>query len=207
MSERRKETMRRFLDDEQTKLEELFRTSQLPHYGLPPLLQEQRMVGTYRTAAGGAAARNVDTVTIQYELIHGDPLERTLRLLIVATSEIPPLREPTPLRHLLWERVVAERAAMRPKRKLFGSSMPKREDVGGSERLLAVPIDQTPWDFTLIEEGVVQAAELMMADHRIIIKGHRWPIESIELVTVTDLAPYLEGRRRYTVQRQTDMGS
>lgn len=207
MRERRKEIARRFLDEDQHRIEERFLASQLPRYGLPPSFQGLRMAGVYRTVASGRSARDVDTVTVQLELIHGDPLETPLRSLIVATSRNPqPPQQPTPLRHLLWERVVAEHAAIQSRRRLFGPSVPKRETVGGSERLLAVPIDQVPQDFTVIEEGVVQAAELNLRDHRITLRAHRWPIEDVELVTITELVPYLEGRRRFMMQRRADLG-
>lgn len=207
MRERRREVARRFLDDDQRRVEERFRAWQLPHYGLPRSFPGPRMAGLYRTTAGGMAARDLDTVTEQLELIHGDPLESPLRVLIVSTSINPlPPSQPTPLRHLLWERVVADRASIRPRSGLFGRSIPKRESVGRSARLLALPIDQQPRDFTVIEEGVVQAAELNLPDQRIVIRAHRWPIETSELVTITDLAPYLEGRRQFMLRRRSDLG-
>jgi len=207
MRERRKEVARHFLDDDQRRVEEQFRTSQLPYYGLPPSFQGPRMAGLYRTTAGGLAAKDVDTVTIQFELIHGDPLKMPLKLLSVVTSVHSPLqRQPTPLRHILWERVVTERAAMRPARKVFRPSVPKRGSIGRSERILGVSIDRTKHDFTVIEEGIVQAAELNLEEYRIILRAHRWPIEGIELVTIKDIRPYLEGRRRSMLQRRAALG-
>jgi hypothetical protein len=58
----------------------------------------------------------------------------------------------------------------------------------------------------LIEEGEAQVAELDLPDHRILLQAHRWPIQDIELVTVADLAPYLEGRRRVEAQLRARLG-
>lgn len=68
-------------------------------------------------------------------------------------------------------------------------SLPNREDVGGPERQVVVAIDGAPRTFTLIEAGEAQVAELNSPDHRVMLQANRWPIEDIELVTVTDLTP------------------
>jgi hypothetical protein len=82
----------------------------------------------------------------------------------------------------------------------------KREDVGGAEQPVVVPIDGAPRTFTLIEAGEAQVAELDLPDHRIILQAHRWPIEDVELVTVSDLAPYLADWDRLIQQRRTALG-
>lgn len=38
------------------------------------------------------------------------------------------------------------------------------------------------------------------------LQAHGWPIEDIELVRVTDLTPYLEGRRRLMTQLRARLG-
>jgi hypothetical protein len=69
-----------------------------------------------------------------------------------------------------------------------------------------VPIDGAPRTFTLIEAGEAQVAELNLSDHRILLQAHRWPIEGVELVTVTDLSPYLEDWRRALTRLRTHLG-
>ncbi len=69
-----------------------------------------------------------------------------------------------------------------------------------------MPIDHAPRTLTLIETGEVQVAELDLPDHRILLQAHRWPIEDIELVTVTDLTPYLVGRRRAQARVRAYLG-
>jgi hypothetical protein len=54
-------------------------------------------------------------------------------------------------------------------------SLPKREDVGGPERPVVVPIDHVPRIFTLIEAGEAQVAELNLPDHRVMLQAQRWP--------------------------------
>jgi len=165
------------------------------------------MVFEYRTVAGGRAAREVDTVTVQLQLIHGDIREKPQRLLIVGTSKhSTPPQQPTPLRRFLWERIAQEYVASRPKPKLLGRGVPKQESLGEAERPVVVPIDQVPQSFALLEKDAVQVAELNLPDHRVVLWAHRWPIEDVELVTVTDLTPYLEARRRLAQQRRTARG-
>ncbi len=97
-------------------------------------------------------------------------------------------------------------ATMRPRWRVGRVSLPKREDVGGAERPVVVPIDGAPRTFTLIEAGQAQVAELDPPDHRILLQAHRWPIQDIELVTVTDLTAYLEGRSQAQVRVRTRLG-
>jgi hypothetical protein len=198
MRERYKAFLRRSVEERLHQDEADLRAAPVPLYGLPPTFQGPRTVERHRIGAGGWAARGLDTDTVWYQLIHGSRQEGPLRLLVVATSKHPqPPRQPTPLRHFLWERVVMEMIAVRrPRWRVGRISLPKQEDVGGAERSVVVPIDGAPRTFTLIKAGRAQAAELDLPDHRIVLQANRWPIEDVELVTVTDLSPYLEGRRR-----------
>jgi hypothetical protein len=212
MRERYQAFLRRSLEDLEEKEreeQEDLRAAPVPFYGLPPAFQGPRIITRYRIAAGGRAARDLDRDTVHYQLIHGDHRERPLHFLVVASSKHPqPPRQPTPLRHFLWEGVVMEMLASRgrPRWRVGRISLPKREEVGGAERPVAVPIDQVPWTFTLIEAGEAQVAELNLPDHRILLQAHRWPIGGIELVTVTDLGPYLEGRRRARARLRARLG-
>jgi hypothetical protein len=208
MRERHKEFLRRSYEEKEHQDEEQLRAAPVPLYGLPPAFQGPRTVEMHHIGAMGWAPRDLDTDTVHYQLIHGSRHDRPLRLLVVATSKHPdPPRQPTPLRHFLWDRVVTDQvAAMRPKRKLARVSLPERKDVGSPERQVAMPIDEAPRTFTLIEAGEAQVAELNLPDHRIILQANRWPIEDIELVTVTDLTPYLEGRRRAQAQLRAHLG-
>jgi hypothetical protein len=112
------------------------------------------------------------------------------------------------LRHFLWEGVVMEMVASRrrPRLRVGRISLPERDDVGGPERPVVVPIDGAPRTFTLIEAGEAQVAELNLPDHRIILQAHRWPIEETELVMVDDLTAYLEGRRRAMMKVRAHLG-
>jgi hypothetical protein len=208
MRERYREFLRRSFEEHEHQDQEQIRAVAVPLYGLPPAFQGPRTIETHQIPAWGLAFRDLDKDTVHYQLIHGDRQERPLRFLIVATSKHPePPRKPTPLRHFLWERTVTELAATtRARWRVARVSTPKREDVGGAERPVVVPIDGTPRIFTLIEAGEAQVAELNLPDHRILLQAHRWPIEDIELVTVTDLAPYLEGRHRAQAGLRAHLG-
>jgi hypothetical protein len=209
MRERYKEFRRRTMEEWERNEQAQLRAAPVPFYTLPPALQGPRTIETYRIGAGGRAARDVDTDTVHYQLIHGSRLERPLRFLIVATSQHPePPRRPTPLRHYLWEHVAMEMVASRgrPRWRVGRISLPKWKEVGGAERPVVVPIDGAPRTFTLIEEGQAQVAELNLPDHRILLRAHRWPIDGVELVTVTDLSPYLEDWRRARARLRARLG-
>jgi hypothetical protein len=209
MRERYKEFLRRSLEEKEREDVEDLRAMPVPFYGLPSAFQGPRMAERHRIAAGGWAARGLDTATVHYQLIHGSRQERPLRFLIVATSRHPePPRQPTPPRHFLWECVVTEMVASRrrPRWRVGRISLPKQEDVGGPERPVVVSIEGAPRTFTLIEAGEAQVAELNLPDHRTMLQAHRWPIEDIELVRVTDLSPYLNGRRRAQARVRAHLG-
>lgn len=53
---------------------------------------------------------------------------------------------------------------------------------------------------------LAHAAELNLPDHRILLQAHRWPIQNTELVTVTDLTPYLESRRQAQARVRAHLG-
>jgi hypothetical protein len=208
MRERYQAFLRRSLEEKEREDVADLCAMPVPFYGLPSAFQGPRTIERHRIAAMGWAARGLDTDTVHYQLIHGSRQERPLRFLVVATSKHPePPRQQTPLRHFLWERVVTDMVAMRRGRwRVARLSTPKREEVGGAERPVVVPIDGAPRTFTLIEAGQAQVAELNLPDHRILLQAHRWPIEGIELVTVTDLTPYLEGRRQAQAQVRAHLG-
>lgn len=152
--ERYREFQRRSLEEKEREEEEQLRAPPVPLYGLPPVFQGPRTIERYRIGAGGWGARGLDTDTVHYQLIHGSRQKRPPRLLVVATSKHPePPRQPTPLRHFLWQHVVAEMLASkrRPRLRVGRISLPEQKDVGGAERPVVVPIDHAPRTFTLIE--------------------------------------------------------
>jgi hypothetical protein len=209
MRERYMEFRRRTLEEWERNEQAKLRAAPVPFYALPPAFQGPRTIETYQIAAGGREFGDVNTETVHYQLIHGGRQQRPLRFLIVATSEHPePPRRPTPLRHYLWEHVAMEMVASRgrPRWRVGRISFPKRQEVGGAERPMVVPIDAGPRTFTLLEEGQVQVAELVLPDHRILLQAHRWPIERVALVTVTDLTPFLENWRRDRARLRARLG-
>src|SRR6266545_5227538 len=159
MRERYRAFVQRAFDEKVREDEEQFRSAQVPLYGLPPSFQEPRTAGKRRVAAAGWGVRDLDTVTVHFQLIHGSAWERSARSLIVATSRHPePPRRPTPLRQFLWERVVAEMiATRRPRRRVGRISLPQRKDAGGPERPVVVPIDQLGWVILLSSTATAPA--------------------------------------------------
>jgi hypothetical protein len=62
--------------------------------------------------------------------------------------------------------------------------------------LLPILVDGQPHQFALLQEGVVQVARVELAGHVVTVRARRWPIQTVQLIQVTDLAPYLDGRRQ-----------
>jgi hypothetical protein len=50
---------------------------------------------------------------------------------------------------------------------------------------------------------VVQVARVELTGHVATVRARRWPLQAVELVQVTDLAPYLHGRRQLIARQLT----
>ena len=201
----RKRMIRLLTEIEQAN-EARFRAAPFPLYGLPPSVAAPRMI-----AGSGQPGDRAGQVTdpgsgLQLELVHGDPTARPPALLCVATTAFPgPSQALVPLRRLLWQEVVADRLAARSRRWRIGwFKAPDEQMVGGPQQLLTIPIDGQPHQFSLLQEGVVQVARVELTGHVVAtVRARRWPLQAVELVQVTDLAPYLHGRRQLIARQLT----
>jgi hypothetical protein len=193
----RKRMIRRLLIEIEQANEARFRAAPFPLYGLPPSVAGPRMIaGSHPSDRTGHPTDPGDG--LQLELVHGDPTVRPPSLLRVATTASPaPSQQLVPLRQLLWQEVVADRLAARSRHWRIGWFKAAEEHtVGGSQQLLTIPVDGQPRQFALLQEGLAQAARVELSGHVVTVRARRWPIQTVELVQVTDLAPYLDGRRQ-----------
>jgi hypothetical protein len=201
----RKRMLRRLLTEIEQANEARFRAAPFPLYGLPPSVAAPRMIAGGSHPSDRAGHATDPGSGLQLELVHGDPTVRPPSLLCVATAAFPaPSQQLVPLRRLLWQDVVADRLATRSRRWRIGwFKAPDEQGIGGSQQLLTIPIDGQPHQFALLQEGVVQVARVELTGHVVTVRARRWPIHTVELVQVTDLAPYLHGRRQLIARQLT----
>ena len=198
----RKQRMRRLLTELEQANEARFRAAPFPLYGLPPSVAAPRIAGSGHPSDRAGHAPDPGGGQ-QLELVHGDPTVRLPSLLRVATAASPgPSQRLAPLRRLLWQEVVADRLAARRWR-IGWFKAPDEQMVGGAQQLLTIPVDGHPHQFALLQEGVVQVARVELASHVVTVRARRWPIHTVELVQVTDLTPYLHGRRQLIARQLT----
>jgi hypothetical protein len=190
--------IRRLLTEIEQANEACFLTAPFPLYGLPPSVTAPRMIASsdYRSDRAGHATNPI--AGLQLESCHGDPsvrLPSLLRVAIVASAE-EPLQRLVPLRRLLWQDVVSDRLAAPSRRwKIGWFKAPDEQGIGGSLQLLPILIDGQTHQFALLQEGVVQVVRVELAGHVVTVRARRWPIQTVQLTQVIDLAPYLDGRR------------
>lgn len=202
----RKRRIRRLLAEIEQANEARFRAAPFPLYGLPPSVAGPRMIaGSHPSDRAGDPTDPGEG--LQLELVHGDPTVRPPSLLRVATAASPaPSQQLVPLRRLLWQDVVADRLAARSRRWRIGwFKAPAEHTVGGSQQLLTIPIDGQLHQFALLQEGLVQAARVELPGHVVTVRARRWPLQTVELVQITDLAPYLDGRRQLLARLMTGL--
>jgi hypothetical protein len=201
----RKQMIRRLLAETEQANEARFRAAPFPLYGLPPSVAGPRMIAGSSHPSDRASHTTDPASGLQLELVHGDPTVRPPSLLYVATVASPgTAQQLVPLRRLLSQDVVADRLAARSRRWRIGwFKAPDEQLVGGSQQLLTIPINGQPHPFALLQEGVVQVARVELTGHVVTVRARRWPIQTIELVQLTDLAPYLDGRRQLVARQLT----
>ena len=61
---------------------------------------------------------------------------------------------------------------------------------------MTIPVDGRPVGFQWLADGRHWVACAELDDRTLTLRGRDLPVQSVELVRVTDLEPYLEGQRR-----------
>jgi hypothetical protein len=168
---------------------ERFRAAPFPLYGLPPAWPGARYLGGWE----GSSGRRQRPVTTALSLAHGDPL----------TDQGPELRVETRVeqvdtdrRHLaeeLWLRAAPpDQDLAAHVERLAGAR--RRPDPAWSQ--VTIPVDGRPVAFAWLAEGRHWVALAEVDGRTLTLHGRDLPVESVELVQVADLEPYLQGQRR-----------
>jgi hypothetical protein len=71
----------------------------------------------------------------------------------------------------------------------------RRPDPAWSQ-VVMIPVDGRPVAFCWLAEGRHWVAQAGLEDRTLTLRGRDLPVESVELVRVLDLEPYLQGQRR-----------
>jgi hypothetical protein len=189
---------RRAVERDHRQEVERFRAAPFPLYGLPPAWPGPRHLG----GAELSWARGQRPVTTALSLGHGDPL----------TGQGPRLRVEVRVEHVQAEHVLTVRSESRRDlaEDLWLAAAPeahapaahfdqlaaarRRPDPAWSQ--VTVPVDGRPVGFAWLAEGRHWVARAGLDGRTLTLHARDLPVESVELVQVTDLEPYIEGQRR-----------
>jgi hypothetical protein len=176
---------------------ERFLAAPFPLYGLPASWPGPRQLGGW--AGGGSEGQPVTTAL---ELGHGDPL----------AEEGPQLRVEVSVERLDTGQVPAEWSQRRRglAEELWLAASPPAHDPAGHWYQIAavgsrpepawsqvtIPVDGRPVGFAWLAEGRHWVAQGELEDRTLTLRARDLPVESVQLVRVTDLEPYLQGQRR-----------
>ena len=177
---------------------ERFRAAPFPLYGLPSAWPGARYLGGWE----GSSGKGRRPVTTALSLAHGDPL----------TDQGPELRVETGAEQMDTDQAMA--GPLQSRRHLaeelwLRAAPPDQELAAHVERLAAarrrpdpawsqvtIPVAGRPVAFDWLAEGRHWVARAELDDHTLTLHGRDLPVESVELVQVADLEPYIQGQRR-----------
>jgi hypothetical protein len=177
---------------------ERFRAAPFPLYGLPAAWPGPRHLGGWE----GSWTKGQRPVTTALSLGHGDPLvdegpelRVEVRVEQVDTEQAMTvtLRTRRDLAEELWQR------AAPPTRDLAEhveqlAAVHRRPDPAWSH--VTIPVDGRPVAFEWLAEGRHWLAQAELDDCTLTLHARDLPVESVEVVRVDDLEPYIEGQRR-----------
>lgn len=178
---------------------ERFRAAPFPLYGLPPSWPGPRHLGGWE---GGWAKGQHGSVTTALCLAHGGPL----------AEEGPQLRVEVRVERMEPEQGMTVRVQSRrhlAENLWLEAAPPAHDPAEHWDRLAAahrrpdpawtqitIPVDGRPVGFEWLAEGRHWVARAELDDHTLTLHARDLPVESVELVRVTNLEPYIEGQRR-----------
>ncbi|MFI9559139.1 hypothetical protein [Nonomuraea endophytica] len=166
---------------QQEEEEQEFRTAPFPLYGLP-----LSWPGLRYTAGRSQSWSAGEPVRLELELGHGDPQDGT-RLNVAVTDRPSDPYEVRQAAEELWE------SAQEDGPRWFRAVGDRPDPVWAQ---VTIPVDGEPQVFGYLSEGSCWVARAELLAYTIVVKGRVWPVESVELVRVERLEPYLAGRRQ-----------
>jgi hypothetical protein len=189
---------RRAIERDQRQLVERFRAAPFHCYGLPACWSGSRQLGGWEERWTTGRGRPVTTAL---SLVHGEPLaEQGPQLRVEVSSyregdQVPPVRSDS-LRglaeELWWEAAPTAHGVAQHFNQLAAAR--RRLDPVWSQ--MRIPVDGRPVGFWWLAEGRHWVARAEVEDRTLTLRGRDVPVESVELVRVLDLEPYIQGQRR-----------
>jgi hypothetical protein len=177
---------------------ERFRAAPFPLCGLPPAWPGWRYLGGWE----GSWTKGQRPVTTALSLAHGDPLTEQgpqLRVEVRAEGVKPELGMTMRVqsRRQLAEDLWLQAAPQVHDPAEHGDRLAaarRRPDPAWSQ--VTIPVDGRPVGFEWLAEGRHWVAQAELDDHTLTLHARDLPVESVELVRISDLEPYIEGQRR-----------
>jgi hypothetical protein len=177
---------------------ERFRAAPFPLYGLPPAWPGPRHLGSWE----GSWTKGQRPVTTALSLGHGDPLAEEgpdLRV-EVRVEDVDPKHAATMgvgrrrmLAEDLWIQAAPQGHDIAQHVEQLTAAR-RRPDPAWSQ--VTIPVDGRPVSFWWLVEGRHWVALAEPDGRTLALHGRDLPVESVELVRVTDLEPYIQGQRR-----------
>jgi hypothetical protein len=189
---------RRAIEREHRQEVERFRAAPFPSYGLPASWSGPRQLGGWEESWSTGRRR---PVTIALSLAHGEPLaEEGPQLRVEVRSyregdEVLPVgsERRRGLAEELWWQAAPTAHDLAQHRDQVAAAR-RRPDPVWSQ--VTIPVDGRPVGFQWLAEGRHWVALAELEDRTLTVRGRDLPVESVELVRVLDLEPYIEGQRR-----------
>jgi hypothetical protein len=176
---------------------ERFQAAPFPAYGLPSSWSGPRQLGGWEESRSTGRR----PVTTALSLDHGEPLaDEGPQLRVEVRSyrqeeQVLPVR-PDSLRglaeELWWEAAPAARDVAQHLHQVAAAR--RGPDPVWSQ--VVIPVDGRPVGFQWLAEGRHWVARAELENRTMTLRGRDLPVESVELVRVLDLTPYIEGQRR-----------
>jgi hypothetical protein len=177
---------------------ERFRAAPFPLYGLPPTRPWPRHLGGWE----GGRAGGQRPVTFALSLGHGDPLAEEgpqLRVEVRVEQvepEVGPAIRRQRRRHLAQELWLQAAPPARDLAEHVDQLVAARRRPDPVWSQVTIPVEGRLAGLEWLGEGRHWVARAGLEDHTLTLHARDLPVESVELVRVTDLEPYVEGQRR-----------
>jgi hypothetical protein len=177
---------------------ERFRAAPFPLYGLPSAWPGARHLGGWE----GGWDRGQRPVTTALSLGHGDPLadqgpqlQVEVRVEHIDTEQMMTVRVQSrrDLAEELWLQAVTPAHDLAEQVDQLVAAR-RRPDPAWSR--VTIPVDGRLVGFAWLGEGRHWVARAELDDHTLTVHARDLPVESVQLVRVPDLEPYIQGQRR-----------